>query len=289
VDLAIVKTPSGSTTPGSTWSFSMSVRNNGPSDAESPVVVVDTLPAGMTYLSNGPDWYCLPFDQEVFCILQDADGAYLGLAADQDAPPLLLGVRIADQPSTATYVNEAEVFTDNEDTNPNNNISRATVTVAPTPQPPTPVDPDPEKPVDPQVPVDPGKPLDPEKPVDPGKPPVIPQRPTKPLPLPETIKPGRPTVVLPGGIVTNAKQPVTATVTCRPLRESVAKSALTFSGQWVPMGQVSYCKVTRKKNGKVTVTVTYPGPVLVKVVYSAPKVPGYTAFKQVKRYVVVPR
>ncbi len=36
-------------------------------------------------------------------------------------------------------------------------------------------------------------------------------------------------------------------------------------------------------------TVTYPGPVLVKVTYSAPKVPGYTAFTKVKRWVVVPR
>jgi hypothetical protein len=55
------------------------------------------------------------------------------------------------------------------------------------------------------------------------------------------------------------------------------------------MGQVSYCRVKTKPSGKTTVTVNYPGPVLVKVVYSAPKVPGYTAFKQVKRWVVVPR
>ena len=55
------------------------------------------------------------------------------------------------------------------------------------------------------------------------------------------------------------------------------------------MGDVSYCKATYHKNGKVTVRVTYPQAVLVKVTLTAPAVPGYAAYKKVKRYIVRPR
>ena len=107
--------------------------------------------------------------------------------------------------------------------------------------------------------------------------------------LPPVIKPGKPTVVLPGGVVTNAGQDVTATVQCRPLTRYTDKVAIALDGSWVPLGQVRYCDVKRTKSGKVIVTVNYPGPVLVKVTYTAPKVPGYTAYVKVKRWVVVPR
>ena len=297
VDLAIVKTPSGSTTPGTEWTFSMQVSNTGPSDAESPIVVVDTLPVGMTYLSSGPDWNCLPFDQDIYCILEGSPGEYVGLAAGADAPPLILTVAIAATPETATYRNDAEVFTNNEDTNPGNNTSSATVTVAPIPVPPP--NPDPGKPVDP---TDPGKPVDPvdpdpqqpQKPTDPdpqkpGRPTVVPQRPSKPITPPASIEPGRPTVVLPATVTTNAGQKVRVDVRCRPLRLEMDKATVTLSGRIVPMGDVRYCDVNRSKKGRVTVTVGYRGPVLVKVTYSAKKVPGYTAFTKVKRYVVVPR
>lgn len=274
VDLGIVKTPSGSTTPGSPWTFSMAVSNAGPSDAESPVVVVDTLPVGLAFVASGPDWNCLPYDQTVYCILLDADGDYAGLEAGEDAPPLIITVQTASSPENASYRNEAEVFSSTEDPNPDNNVSSATVTVSPRPLPPNP---DPEKPTDP---TDPGT-TDPDQP-------LVPQKPTKPVKPPTTIEPERPTVVLPGGITTSAGEDVTVDVRCRPLRTDMSKATLTLSGAIVPMGDASYCRVQRSESGKVSVTVTYPGQVLVILTYSAPGSDGVAPYRKVVRYVVTP-
>ena len=297
-DMAIVKTPNGSTEPGGTWTFTMDVSNVGPSDAEGPISVVDDLPDGLTYASNGPDWNCFPFDQTVFCAYAGPLGDFPNLEPAEHATPLVLSVTIAATPENASYTNVAQVFSVTEDPNPDNDVSRATVAVSPTPipvppDPNVPVDPtDPNLPVDPtdpNTPVDPTDPNTPVDPTDPGKPGVTVQKPAEPLPMPDRIEPGKPTVVLPGGIVTNAEQEVTASVQCRPLRSYTGKVALTLDGRWVPLGDVSYCQVRTTSEGKVIVTATYPGPVLVKVTFSAPATPGYTAFTQVKRYVVVPR
>jgi uncharacterized repeat protein (TIGR01451 family)/fimbrial isopeptide formation D2 family protein len=290
-DLAIVKTPNGSTTPGSDWTFTLQVSNLGPSDAEGAIVVTDTLPAGLTFLSSGAGWECDPNGQVVTCTLEPLDPEPVGLAAEEDAAPLAITVRTAANPSNAAYTNVATVeSTTTEDPNLDNNTSQATVTVAPIPIPPPPnPDPDPEKPVDP---VDPEKPVDPPTdpdPQEPGEPTITVQKPTRPIKPPTTIQPDRPTVVLPGTVTTNAGQKVRVDVRCRPLRAEMDKTAVTFSGRLVPMGDVRFCDVKRTKKGKVTVTVSYPGPVLVKVTYSAKKVPGYSAYKKVKRYVVVPR
>jgi uncharacterized repeat protein (TIGR01451 family)/fimbrial isopeptide formation D2 family protein len=287
-DLAIVKTPNGGTTPGSDWTFTLQVSNLGPSDAEGAIVVTDTLPAGLTFVSSGTGWECDQNGQDITCTLEPVDPEPVGLAADEDAAPLTITVRTAGSPSNASYTNVATVeSTTTEDPNPGNNTSQATVTVAPIPIPPTP-DPDPEKPTDPPVvvPPDPDKPTDPQ---EPSRPPIAPQIPTKPIKPPTTIEPGQPTTVLPGTVATNAGQKVRVDVSCRPLRMGFDKVALSMAGQWVPSGQVSYCQVRTTKKGKVVVTVTYPGQVLVKIRYWAPKKPGYTAYNKVKRYVVTPR
>lgn len=293
-DLKIVKTPNGATTPGSDWTFSMAVSNLGPSDAQGAIVVTDELPAGLSYVSDGPDWDCLVGGQTVVCTLEPVSPDPAGLPAGDEAPALLITVRTATTPENASYTNVATVeSTTTEDPNPDNNTSQATVTVAPTPIPPPPPDPeDPDKPVDPTdpdvvVPIDPD-PTDPD-PQEPERPTVVPQKPTRPITPPTSIKPDRPTVVLPGTTMTNAGQKVRVDVRCRPLRAEMDKTAVTFSGRLVPMGDVRFCEVKRTKKGKVTVTVSYPGPVLVKVTYSAKKVPGYSAYTKVKRYVVVPR
>ena len=285
-DLSIVKTPSGSATPGSTWTFTMAVSNLGPSDAEGPISVVDELPAGMTFLSEGADWTCFPYGQTVYCAYFD------DLAAGASAPDLRVTVEIAATPTTATYRNIASVESLTEDPNPGNNESGATVTVSPNPVNPGPTDP--TDPTNPGGPTDPTNPTNPGGTVDPGNPggsggSVVPQKPTQPLPLPDTVEPSRPTVVLPGGIVSNAGQPVRATVQCRPLWRYSDKVALALDGSWIPLGDTSYCSVKERSNGEVSVTVGYPGPVLVKVTYTAPKVPGYSSYSKVKRYVVVPR
>lgn len=287
-DLAIVKTPSGQTTAGSEWSFTMRVSNLGPSDAAGPIVVTDTMQDGMTYVSNGLGWICVPAGQAVTCTLQPEAPA-AGLAAGGDATDLVFVVRVASTPDFYDYANTGVVSSATVDPNPGNNSSTATVAVRPVPIPPPP-DPDPEKPVDPPVVVPPVvDPPDPERPKPAVTPLPIKQKPTMPIKPPTTIEPGDPTVLIAGTITTNAGQKIRVDVSCRPLRLSIDKVALTFDGRWVPMGQVSYCRVKATKKGKVIVTVTYPGQVLVKVTYSAPKSPGYTAYKMVKRYVVTPR
>jgi hypothetical protein len=110
----------------------------------------------------------------------------------------------------------------------------------------------------------------------------------RPLPLPGTIKPGVTTVILPGTVYTNAGQPIAVVVQCRPLNDFRDKVGLSLGGAWVPMGDIAFCQVRYRANGKVTVRVTYPGPVLVKVTLSAPAKKGYTAYHKVVRYVVRP-
>ncbi len=157
-DMAIVKTPNGSTEPGGTWTFTMDVSNVGPSDAEGPISVVDDLPDGLTYASNGPDWNCFPFDQTVFCAYAGPKSDFPSLQPAEHATPLILSVTIAATPENASYTNVAQVFSVTEDPNPDNDVSRATVAVSPTP---IPAPPDPEKPVDP---TDPNIPVDPDGP-----------------------------------------------------------------------------------------------------------------------------
>ena len=288
-DLAIVKTPNGSTTPGSEWTFSLQVSNLGPSDAEGAIVVTDTLPSGLAFVSSGTGWECDQNGQDVTCTLEPLDPDPVGLAAGEDAIPLAITVRTSGTPLNASYTNVATVeSTTTIDPNLANNTSSATVTVAPTP---VVVPPDPEKPTDPPVvvPPDPEKPTDPQEPTEPDRPVLKPPQPAKLPVLPSQIKPGVPTVILPAGAVTNSGQLVRVRVTCRPLYRYLDKVAPGLNIASGPFGDVSYCDVTRKKNGAVIVTVNYPGPVLVKATYRAPAVPGYAALKAVKRWVVVPR
>jgi hypothetical protein len=81
---------------------------------------------------------------------------------------------------------------------------------------------------------------------------------------------------------------VSVDVQCRPLRTDMSKATLTLSGAVVPMGDASFCQVTRTKAGKVSVKVTYPGQVLVTLTYSAPGSPGVAPYRKVVRYVVTP-
>lgn len=286
-DLAIVKTPSGGTTPGSGWTFSLRVRNEGPSDAEADIVVTDTLPAGLTFASSGADWACVRVGQVVTCTLESPPGSALGLAAGATAPDLVISVLTAWSPANASYPNTATVeSTVTADPNPGNNTSTATVTVAPTPPRPT----DPTDPVTPVTPVDPTDPTitDPTDPTKPGKPTPPgrrPQRPSDPLTPPRVIAASGVTVLLPGTVETNAGRKVRVSVVCRPLDRT--RTGWAFTDQWaqVPRGDVGYCRVSVGPKGKVRLHITYPPPVLVKVTYYAPAAPGYTRYHKVVTYV----
>ena len=58
-DLAITKTHTGDFTAGQDGTYTISVTNNGPSDAQARITMLDTLPAGETYVSaTGTGWTC---------------------------------------------------------------------------------------------------------------------------------------------------------------------------------------------------------------------------------------
>ncbi len=67
-DLAIAKTHSGNFSVGTQGSYTISVTNNGPSDATGTITVTDTLPAGLTFVSGtGTNWSCGPGGPGAIC------------------------------------------------------------------------------------------------------------------------------------------------------------------------------------------------------------------------------
>ena len=59
-DLVLAKTHDADQVPvaGELFTFEVTVRNDGPSDAQAPIVVEDVLPVGLSYVSNGTGWTC---------------------------------------------------------------------------------------------------------------------------------------------------------------------------------------------------------------------------------------
>jgi uncharacterized repeat protein (TIGR01451 family) len=67
-DLGLTKTHIGSFTAGTTGSYLLTVTNAGPSPANPPTTVTDTLPAGLTYVAaSGSGWVCSAAGQVVSC------------------------------------------------------------------------------------------------------------------------------------------------------------------------------------------------------------------------------
>lgn len=67
-DLAITKSHVGDFTVGMNGVYTLSVTNNGPSDAAGTITVTDTLPAGLTYVgASGTGWTCGAVGQDVTC------------------------------------------------------------------------------------------------------------------------------------------------------------------------------------------------------------------------------
>jgi len=136
-DLAITKTHADSPViAGGQLRFDIDVSNNGPSDAAAPVVVTDTLPVGMTYVSSiGSAWQCTTeapngSGQRVTCALGDGVAVMVGT----HAPPLAVVVQVASDvdPSTLSegqLVNTATVTSPTEDPRPGNNTANDPVRV----------------------------------------------------------------------------------------------------------------------------------------------------------------
>jgi uncharacterized repeat protein (TIGR01451 family)/fimbrial isopeptide formation D2 family protein len=123
-DLGIVKTHVGPLVPGEQGTYTLTVTNNGPSDAAAPVVS-DTLPSGLTFVSaTGTGWLCGDVLQSVTC---SATGP---LAAGATAGVITVVVAIAPG-TTGTITNTATVASATPDPVPTNNSS--TDSTAPSP------------------------------------------------------------------------------------------------------------------------------------------------------------
>lgn len=125
-DLALTKTHAGSAVAGQATSFELTVRNDGPSDAAGPITVVDTLPAGLTYLSASAPWTCAPAaadPRQVRCTVPS------GLGAGGTLPVLSLQVMVAASAETGPVTNTATVSSPTGDPVPGNNTDTADVTV----------------------------------------------------------------------------------------------------------------------------------------------------------------
>lgn len=152
IDLTLTKTmtSTGPYTPGSTATFKLLASNLGPGTAQPAIVVTDTLPAGLEFVSAaGTDWACSAAGQVVTCT---RSGTAAALASGDAASPITLTTRVAAKASgtltsrafvapaadeTATETNLANSYDDGSPlTHSNNDDSvKLTVTLPPTPVP----------------------------------------------------------------------------------------------------------------------------------------------------------
>lgn len=119
-DLALTKTRVGPMTAGTTDSYTFTVVNNGPSDAAGPLTLVDTLPAGLTFVpGSGTDgWNCSAVGQTVTCT--HAGGLVAQTAGDANKLTFAFEVEIA-QDRTGLIENVATVTSPTPDPDPSDN------------------------------------------------------------------------------------------------------------------------------------------------------------------------
>lgn len=139
-DLGVTKTHEPEpATAGTDVEFTVTVTNNGPSDAIAPVVVVDTLPPGFLYRSHSGPWDCNapvpadPADSQIVTCTYDAGAGPLPLPASVTPDPIVMTVAIDLSASPTglgqSYVNHASVSSPTPDDNPDNDDVDDPVTV----------------------------------------------------------------------------------------------------------------------------------------------------------------
>ncbi len=120
-DLTLTKSSNATATAGSELTWSLAVRNTGPSDAAALLTVTDTLPDHETFVSSSGPWICTAdTPPTVTCTLNAV------LAADASAPPLDLVVLIDATAPSGGETNSATVSSDTPGTDGSDS---ATVTV----------------------------------------------------------------------------------------------------------------------------------------------------------------
>jgi fimbrial isopeptide formation D2 family protein/uncharacterized repeat protein (TIGR01451 family) len=125
-DLQITKSHVGAFAAGANGTYTLSVLNNGPSTAASPLVVTDAIPAGETFVSaTGTSWTCLFSSPTVTCTYGS------GLASGATANPISLVVSTpASTPDGTVIDNTASVTSPTYDNNLANNSSTDPTTIA---------------------------------------------------------------------------------------------------------------------------------------------------------------
>jgi uncharacterized repeat protein (TIGR01451 family) len=111
-DLVVVKTGPATVNPGGTITYSVTVQNQGPSDAAN-IVVADTTPAGLTFVGNAGD--CTSAYPCTFATI--AAGALVTIESTYSVP--------ADYAGADPIVNTANATSDTPDPDPSNNSSSA--------------------------------------------------------------------------------------------------------------------------------------------------------------------
>lgn len=122
-DLAISKTHVDTFEVGQNEIYNIVVSNNGPIIEAGPIVVIDTLPAGLTFVSaTGTDWSCSASGQVVTCTRVN------NLAVSNSTPTITLTVLVSATASPSV-TNTATVSGNNFDNIASNNSSSDTVAV----------------------------------------------------------------------------------------------------------------------------------------------------------------
>lgn len=111
-DLVVVKTGPATVNPGGTITYTVTVQNQGPSDAAN-VVVADTTPPGLAFVGNAGD--CTSAYPCAFATI--AAGALVTIDSTYDVP--------ADYAGADPIVNTASATSDTPDPDPSNNSSSA--------------------------------------------------------------------------------------------------------------------------------------------------------------------
>jgi uncharacterized repeat protein (TIGR01451 family) len=112
IDLAIAKTiaapPVGGFVIGSTVSYTIAARNNGPATAQSAIIVTDRFPASLNFVSaTGTNWVCVYAAPDVTCTR--SSGAFALLASTQAETIQVVGTIRSGTSPAAPIVNYARV------------------------------------------------------------------------------------------------------------------------------------------------------------------------------------
>ena len=126
-DLAVTKSHSGNFTAGSQGTYTISVYNNGPSDAAGPLTVDDSLPSGETLSSAaGTGWTCGSASGGVFTCQTSSSSV---LPSGTYAQPITVIVDVAASQTPGTITNSASVTSGTADPVSGNDTSNDPTTI----------------------------------------------------------------------------------------------------------------------------------------------------------------